>query len=112
MECSGKNIDAQVVNEFVERMQLPNAKLAFMSTVLGLKNAKIITQKLQSIITPTLIIWGSDDPVIPIVHLDEFVSSIKNCKFYQMNGCGHTPYVQDPTTFSSVVFDFLQNDRV
>ena len=112
MEGSGKNIDTKVIDGFIERMRLPNAKLAFMSTVLGLKNAKTITQKLQSIITPTLIIWGSDDPVIPIVHLDEFVSSIKNCKFYQMNGCGHTPYVQDPTTFSSVVFDFLQNDRV
>jgi len=112
MEGSGKNIDAKIVNGFIERMQLPNAKLAFMSTVLGLKNAEIITKKLQSIITPTLIIWGSDDPVIPIEHLDEFVSSIKDCKFYRMDDCGHTPYVQDPTLFSSVVLDFLQNDGV
>ena len=112
MECSGKNIDAQVVNEFVERMQLPNAKLAFMSTILGLKNAEVITTKLQSIITPTLIIWGAKDPVIPIEHLDEFVSSIRDCRFYLMDDCGHTPYVQDPVTFSSVVLNFLQNDRV
>ncbi len=112
MECSGKNIDAQVVNEFVERMQLPNAKLAFMSTILGLKNAEVITTKLQSIITQTLIIWGAKDPVIPIEHLDEFVSSIKDCRFYRMDDCGHTPYVQDPVTFSSIVMNFLQNDRV
>jgi len=112
MECSGKNIDTQVVNEFVERMQLPNAKLAFMSTILGLKNAEVITPKLQSIITPTLIIWGTKDPVIPIKHLDEFVTSIKDCRFYRMDNCGHTPYVQDPATFSSIVVNFLQNDRV
>jgi pimeloyl-ACP methyl ester carboxylesterase len=112
MECSGKNIDPQVVNEFVERMQLPNAKLAFMSTILGLKNAEVITPKLQSIITSTLIIWGTKDPVIPIKHLDEFVSSIKDCRFYRMDDCGHTPYVQDPATFSSIVMNFLQNDRV
>jgi len=112
MECSGKNIDTQVVNEFVERMQLPNAKLAFMSTILGLKNAETIATKLQSIITKTLIIWGAKDPVIPIEHLDEFVSSIKDCRSYRMDDCGHTPYVQDPDTFSSIVLNFLQNDRV
>ena len=29
---------------------------------------KVITVKLQSIITKTLIIWGANDPVIPIEH--------------------------------------------
>jgi pimeloyl-ACP methyl ester carboxylesterase len=112
MESSGKHVDPQIINEFVVRMQLPNAKLAFMSTILGLKNAETITTKLQSINTPTLIIWGSKDPVIPIEYLDEFISSINGCKFYKMNNCGHTPYVQDPVTFTSIVLNFLQNDRV
>ncbi|MEO2265370.1 MAG: alpha/beta hydrolase [Nitrosopumilus sp.] len=112
MEGSGKHIDPQIINEFVMRMQLPNAKLAFMSTILGLKNAETITKKLQSINTSTLIIWGSKDPVIPIEYLDEFTSSINDCKFYKMNNCGHTPYVQDPVAFASIVLNFLQNDRV
>ena len=60
-------------NGFIERMRLPNAKLAFMSTLLGLKNSEIITSKLQTMIcTPTLIVWGSNDPVIPITHADQF----------------------------------------
>ena len=107
MESSGKDIDDKIVNGFIERMKLPNAKLAFMSTLLGLKNAKVITTKLQTMITPTLIIWGSDDPVIPIQHADEFVASIKDCRFLRMDNCGHTPYVQDPETFASYVLGFL-----
>jgi len=107
MESSGKNIDEKIVNGFIERMKMPNAKLAFMSTLLGLKNAKMITIKLQTMDTPTLIIWGSDDPVIPIQHADEFVASIKDCRFLRMDKCGHTPYVQDPQTFASYVLDFL-----
>jgi len=107
MESSGKHIDDKIVNGFIERMKLPNAKLAFMSTLLGLKNAKMFTTKLQSMITPTLIIWGSDDPVIPIQHADEFVASIKDCRFLRMDNCGHTPYVQDPETFASYVLGFL-----
>ncbi len=112
MEGSGKEVDTKIVEGFIERMQLPNAKLAFMSTVLGLKNAEVITKKLQSIQVPTLIIWGSDDPVIPIQHSKAFVSAIKDCRFYRMDGCGHTPYVQDPKTFVSAVMNFLQNGRV
>ena len=107
MEGSGEKINEDIINGFVKRMQLPNAKLAFMSTLLGLKNAGVITTKLQTIHTPTLIIWGSEDPVIPINYADSFVSSIQDCRFFKMDGCGHTPYVQDPPAFSSKVLEFL-----
>ena len=107
MEGSGEKIAQKIIDGFIERMRLPNAKLAFMSTILGLKNAEIITKKLQSIITPTLIIWGSDDPVIPIQHADEFVAAISDCEFFKMDNCGHTPYVQEPTIFASKVLDFV-----
>ena len=107
MEGSGKNVNEKIVNGFIERMQLPNAKLAFMSTLLGLKNSELITTKLQTISTPSLIIWGSNDPVIPIQHADSFVSTIQDCRFFRMDGCGHTPYVQDPHVFASKVLEFL-----
>ncbi len=107
MEGSGESIDERIVNGFIERMTLPNAKLAFMSTVLGLKNAEIITKKLTSILTQTMLIWGSVDPVIPIHHADDFISSLKDCRFVRMDGCGHTPYVQQPRAFSEKVLDFL-----
>ncbi|MFQ5782580.1 MAG: alpha/beta fold hydrolase [Nitrosopumilus sp.] len=109
MEGSGKTIPKEIVNGFVERMRLPNAKLAFMSTVLGLKNAELITSKLDTISTPTLIIWGSKDPVIPIHYADSFISGIQDCRFFRMDGCGHTPYVQDPNLFASKVLEFLND---
>ena len=107
MEGSGKDVPQEIVTRFVERMQLPNAKLAFMSTVLALKNSKPITTKLGSITAPTLIIWGSEDPVIPIDHSDSFISAIQDCRFFRMDGCGHTPYVQVPRIFAAKVLEFL-----
>jgi pimeloyl-ACP methyl ester carboxylesterase len=107
MEASGEDVEDKIVNDFVERMRLPNAKLAFMSTVLGLKNSELITSKLPSISVPTLIIWGSDDPVIPINYADDFISAIQDCRFFRMDGCGHTPYVQNPQIFTSKVLEFL-----
>ena len=102
-----KNIDEKIVSKFVARMQLPNAKMAFMSTLLGLSNSQIITEKLQLLTIPTLVVWGENDPVIPIEYAQSFVSAINDCRFYRMIGCGHTPYVENPESFFQIVSDFL-----
>ena len=102
-----KKIDEKIVSGFIERMQLPNAKMAFMSTLLGLSNSEAITEKLQLITIPTLIVWGENDPVIPIDYAQSFVSGINDCRFYKMEGCGHTPYVEKPKIFFQIVADFL-----
>ena len=109
MAGSSRVINEKIIEDFVQRMKLPNAKMAFMSTLLGLKNAEVITKSLQKITVPSLIIWGEDDPVIPIKYADDFVSSIQDCRFYMMDNCGHTPYVDDPASFSKLVLDFLEN---
>jgi len=103
----GKKIDEKIVSGFVERMKLPNAKMAFMSTLLGLSNSKVVTEKLQLITIPTLIVWGENDPVIPIEYAQSFVSAINDCRFYKMIGCSHTPYVENPKSFFQIVSDFL-----
>jgi len=102
-----KKIDEKIVSGFIERMQLPNAKMAFMSTLLGLSNSKVVTEKLQLITIPTLIVWGENDPVIPIEYAQSFISGINDCRFYKMIGCGHTPYAEEPDTFFQIVSDFL-----
>jgi len=103
-----KNIDENTVKGFVERMKLPNAKMAFMSTLLGLKDAEIVSQKLSSINSPTLIVWGENDPVIPIKYASSFISGINDCRFVKMSGCGHTPYVEKPDKFYQSVSEFLK----
>ncbi len=82
-----------------------------MSTLLSLKNAELITNKLTKISVPTLIIWGERDPVIPIKYADSFVSAIKDCRFYRIDGSGHTPYVDNPKKFYELVRGFLTNNR-
>jgi len=108
MMSGSKNIDKKTVRGFVERMKLPNAKMAFMSTLLGLKDAEVISEKLGSIKSPTLIIWGENDPVIPVKYAQSFVSEIDDCRFVKMENCGHTPYVEYPDKFYKIVSDFLK----
>lgn len=108
MMSGNKNIDENTVNGFVERMKLPKAKMAFMSTLLGLKDAKIPPSKLSSILSPSLIVWGENDPVIPIKYAQSFVSGINDCRFVKMLDCGHTPFVERPDEFYAIVSDFLE----
>ncbi len=108
MTGDNKQIPDGTVDEFVQRMRMPNAKFAFMSTLLGLKNAPEISTMLELIYVPTLIVWGSLDPVIPVKYAEYFVKKIRDCRFYQMENCGHTPYVENPSEFSKIVLDFLK----
>lgn len=102
-----KDIDSKTINGFVERMTLPNAKMAFMSTVLGLRNSTYTVEKLAKISVPAMIIWGKEDSLIPIEYSKDFLSSIKNCQFVEMDNCGHTPYVEEPEKFSEILLKFL-----
>ena len=90
MSGSTKEIDSKTITGFVERMNLPNAKMSFMSTLLGLKNAEIISTKLDKIVVPSMIVWGECDPVIPIKYSTEFISRIRDCRFYSMKNSGRT----------------------
>ena len=102
-----KEIDSDTVDGFIQRMTLPNAKMAFMSTILGIRNAGSLSERLGKISVPTLIVWGKQDTLIPITYSKDFVSSIKNCQFVEMESSGHTPYVEEPKKFSEIVFKFL-----
>ncbi|MDE1815521.1 MAG: alpha/beta hydrolase [Thaumarchaeota archaeon] len=105
MSRSG-TVDDFTVSDFVKRMSMPNAKLAFISSVLGIKNSNI-EESLKKIMVPTLVMWGKHDKVIPIQHADQFVSSIKDCTFLELDECGHLPHVEVPDVFSDSVLEFL-----
>ena len=101
-------VDDATVNNFVERMLSPNAKLAFISSVLSVKNSQI-RDSLQKIKIPTLLLWGKEDKMIPIEYAQEFISSIKNCKFRELDGIGHLPHVENAEMFVQSVFEFLNS---
>ena len=101
-------VDDTTVDNFVERMSAPNAKLAFISAVLSVKNSQI-RDSLQKIKIPTLLLWGKEDKMIPVEYAQEFIDSIRNCKFHELSGIGHLPHVEDAEGFTQSVLDFLNS---
>lgn len=58
---------------------------------------------------PTLIIWGSEDPVIPVDHAHEAAAAMPGAALEIMDGCGHFPYAEDPQRFSQLLLDFVSS---
>jgi len=103
-----KEVESKTVTEFIQRLNMPNAKKAFLSAIMSNKESKITCEKLANVSVPSLVIWGDSDPVIPKENADLFFSCIKNCKFTEMKKCGHTPFVDEPEKFSKIILEFLK----
>ena len=84
-----------------------NVKLLSGFEVLLKEPANDIFDKLQKISIPTLVVWGREDKLIPFEYSQQFVSSIKNCEFMPIEGCGHSPYVEDPERLAEIVNKFF-----
>jgi 2-hydroxy-6-oxonona-2,4-dienedioate hydrolase len=99
-------VNADTVVDFVNRMRLPNAKYAFMSTLLGMRYAPKLQGKIGMIISPTLLMWGDSDRMIPVQYAEEY-REIPDSQLVVIKNCGHTPYVEKPMTFNKLVLKFL-----
>ena len=107
MEGSDRRASPTLVESFIANMRRPNAKMVFMSSLLCFKNYDDITTILYRISCPTLLLWGYDDPIIPISYAAQFAAAIPNCTFTGIERCGHTPYVQYPDLVAKIVTSFL-----
>jgi len=102
-----KALDLVYVRDFVNRMQLPNAKYAFMSSIMGSKSAPSLSGRLGKIEAPTLIVWGEKDRMIPVRYAEKFQGEIKGSQLAIVKSSGHTPYFEKPEVFSDTVLAFL-----
>jgi pimeloyl-ACP methyl ester carboxylesterase len=62
---------------------------------------------LHGIATPTLLVWGREDAIIPLNVCQLYERAIPGATAKIMDGCGHMPEMEKPTEFVQVVLDFL-----
>ena len=98
------------VRDFINRMRLPNAKYAFMSTLLGIRDSPRLLGRLSKIQVPTLLVWGDSDNMIPLQYSKEY-NEIPGSNLVILKDCGHTPFIERPTTFSQTILKFLDEQQ-
>jgi pimeloyl-ACP methyl ester carboxylesterase len=67
--------------------------------------------ELASITTPTLIIWGERDLLIPISLGRALSQALPHATFVTLPECGHRPMLGQPARFSTIVKEFLQREE-
>ncbi|AIF82841.1 putative hydrolase or acyltransferase of alpha/beta superfamily [Candidatus Nitrososphaera evergladensis SR1] len=100
-----------LVDGFIYRIQQPNAQLAFKSaynnstsTQIGIKRLKLIDQKN----VPTLIVWGSEDRLIPPKYCQIFKEGTRNSLAVIVKDAGHAPFAEKPAVVCELLHDFLK----
>jgi len=57
--------------------------------------------------TPTLIVWGRQDRIIPVVCGEQYARGLANARLHVMEDCGHLPPIEKPAEFTALVLAFL-----
>jgi len=58
---------------------------------------------LTKVEAPTLIVWGSNDRLIPVENAELFQQKIKNSQVHIWDNLGHVPMEEDPVAFSDIL---------
>ena len=62
---------------------------------------------LRGITTPTLLVWGREDTIIPLHVSQLYQRAIPGATATVLDRCGHMPELEKPEAFVQVVLDFL-----
>ncbi|MBD3926109.1 alpha/beta fold hydrolase [Nocardioides cavernae] len=60
---------------------------------------------------PTMIVWGSNDRMIPAWHALNAQRAVPDCRVELFEGAGHFPHLDDPERFARVLRDFISSER-
>ena len=108
-------ITDEMVDQAYRRFYMPGAREALLKTIRaglalsGVKPALLAAIKaaLPAITVPTLIIWGKQDPVLPVSHALLAVENLPDARLRLLDECGHFPMFEHPQAFNALVKAFL-----
>ena len=94
-------------------LQDPEARAAFLHTVrnvIDLQGQRIsATDRLYlAEQMPTMIIWGDQDPVIPVQHGRDAHELIPNSRYLELPGAGHWSMLDEPERLARELTDFIE----
>jgi len=69
-------------------------------------NPKLV-HRLRRVKAPTLIVWGKQDGLVPLAHGEAYRNAIRGAELKVIDRCGHTPQLERPEEFVSIVEGFL-----
>jgi pimeloyl-ACP methyl ester carboxylesterase len=104
--------DMRAVWEGFARLSDADSRRAFLSTtraVIDVGGQSITAHDyLPDLVDiPVLVVWGTNDMVIPVTHAERAKEAIPGCRVEIFEGAGHYPHLDDPERFAGLLRDFI-----
>ncbi len=71
-------------------------------------SAERLSAALRPLDRPALVVWGAQDPFIPVEQAERQRQTFPRAEVVILPGSGHWPYVDDPEEVSAAVVPFLR----
>jgi pimeloyl-ACP methyl ester carboxylesterase len=105
IEAALKYLKMPKRNETIRNMLKTN-------TSIGSRRLKeTVAPKMPLVETPTLIIHGTQDKLVPIGHVHSVSNLIPQARLEIIDDCGHNPQLEKPEEFNERVIAFLRGDK-
>lgn len=90
------------------------ARQAFLLTLralvdIGGQRASALDRLYLASNLPTLIVWGKNDPMIPVAHAEAARSALPMSRLEIFPNAGHFPHLEAPLAFVGALVDFMQS---
>jgi pimeloyl-ACP methyl ester carboxylesterase len=88
------------------------ARQAFIHTLravldIGGQRVNAVDRLYLAELLPSLVIWGSRDPLIPVQHAEVAHRGLPGSQLEIFEGSGHFPQLHDPVRFAHTLIDFI-----
>jgi pimeloyl-ACP methyl ester carboxylesterase len=67
-----------------------------------------LARRLRRITRSTLVVWGDNDPLLPLAYAERYRDLIPNAELRLIRDCGHLPQLEQGREFVAAVRDFLK----
>jgi pimeloyl-ACP methyl ester carboxylesterase len=107
-------IQAAVTDDRVERyarfLDLPGSHGSFITAAKQIDaiDPEVVPAIAKSVDVPTLILWGSEDPVIPLTNGRRLATDIASSRLEVVQGAGHVPHEERPDITARLIVQFLK----
>lgn len=66
-----------------------------------------LARRLHRIAVPTLVLWGRDDALVPVIYAEEFAGRIPGSRVEVLEDCGHAMQGDQPAQMLQAITEFL-----
>jgi pimeloyl-ACP methyl ester carboxylesterase len=109
-------IPDELIEQDYQMTRMPNSQRAFLKTLranctpFGQRESMVgpNLKGLPSIKKPVCVIWGREDPTVPVAHVEIVEKNLPNAQVKILEHCGHLPMFEHTQAFNQALLGFLE----